>query len=112
MSALSEKMRKAREVRIDADKYVFVALRPTPLERQEKFRVGESSKAIMSFVVGWENVVESDLIPGGDPHPLKFDQDACSEWLSDRPDLFSAVVDGIITAYDEYASKLDAELGN
>ena len=57
MSALSDKMRKAREVRINADKYVFVALRPTPLERQEKFRVGESSKAIMSFVVGWENVV-------------------------------------------------------
>ncbi len=112
MSALSEKMRKAREVRVNAGKYVFIALRPTPLERQEKFSVGTGSKAILSFVVGWENVVESDLIPGGDPHPLKFDSDACAEWLSDRPDLFSLVVEGIITTYDAYAAKLDAELGN
>jgi hypothetical protein len=52
------------------------------------------------------------LIPGGDPHPLPFDSAACAEWLADRPDLFAAVVDGIVKSFEAYVQKLDATMGN
>ncbi len=115
MSALLQKMLRAREVRIVAGsprKHTFIARRPTPIEREEKFRGDTPARGILSLVIGWEDVIESDLIPGGDPHPLPFDQDACAEWLADRPDLFAAVVDGVVKAYEAYTKDLDDILGN
>lgn len=115
MSALLQKMLRAREVRItagDAGQYTFVARRPTPIEREEKFKGENPARALLSLVIGWEGVTEGDLIPGGDPHPLPFDAAACSEWLADRPDLFAAVVDGIVKAFEAYVQRLDATLGN
>ena len=115
MSALLQKMLRAREVRIVAGsprRYTFIARRPTPIEREEKFKGDTPARAILSLVIGWEDVTEADLIQGGDPHPLPFDQAACAEWLADRPDLFAAVVDGVVKAYEAYTKDLDDILGN
>ena len=115
MSAILQKMLRAREVRIVAGtngQHTFIARRPTPIERQEKFKGDNPSRGILSLVVGWEGVTEGDLLPGGDPHPLPFDAAACAEWLSDRPDLFAAVVDGIVKAYEAYEQRLETTLGN
>ena len=115
MSVLQQKMLRAREVRINTGpnkQHTIIARRPTPIEREEKFKSGNPSRAVLSLVVGWEGVNESDLIPGGDPLPVPFDAAACEEWLSDRPDLFADVVSGIVEAYEEYARRLDETLGN
>ena len=115
MSALLQKMLRAREIRIIAGsprQHTFIVRRPTPIEREEKFKGDSPARGILSLVIGWENVTEGDLIPGGDPHPLAFDQDVCAEWLADRPDLFAAVVDGVVKAYEAYTRQLDDVLGN
>ena len=65
MSALSAKIRKARELRVEAGGFVFTVLRPTPLEREEKIRGESAARGILSLVIGWENVTEGDLI--GEP---------------------------------------------
>lgn len=106
MSALSEKIRKAREIRVSAGGFTFVARRPTDLEMLALRGTGAPER-ILPFVIGWEGVKELDLIAGGDPHPLAFDADACAEWLADRPDLFGPVVDGIIGAYQAHATALE-----
>lgn len=113
MSALSQKMRRAREVRVPAGKHTFVIERPTPEDMGEIKRVGASQAALKRFVVGWEDVTELDLgLPGGDPHPLPFDADACSEWLADRPDLMSAVGDAVLKSYVAYREKLEQQAKN
>ena len=112
MSALANKLRRAREVRIPCGHFTLIAQRPTPLEHEERIRNGNPARGILSLVIGWEDVTEADLIPGGDPHPLPFDAEACAEWLADRPDLFAAVVDGVVKAYEAYTKDLDDILGN
>jgi hypothetical protein len=112
MSALSAKIRKARELRVEAGGFVFTVLRPTPLEREEKIRGESAARGILSLVIGWENVTEGDLIPGGDPHPLPFDAEACAEWLSDRPDLFAGIADAVVKGFEAHVLKIEDALKN
>lgn len=112
MSTLSQRMRRAREVRVPAGKYTFVIERPTPEDIAE-LRGGVSHAALKRFVIGWEGVTELDLgLPGGDPHPLPFDADACSEWLADRPDLMDVVGDAVLQAWVAYRDKLEQQAKN
>ena len=109
MSALAEKIRKSRESVIEAGGFQFTIRRPTDMEMVE-FYQKRDPKQLLRFVVGWGRVRELDLFPGGDPHPAKFDPEACEEWLSDRADLFSPVVTGITDAYQAHKSAMeDAE---
>lgn len=105
MSALVEKLRRAREERVEVGGFTFTVRRPTDIEMLE-MRGGGSIARLLRFVVGWDGVKESDLIPGGDPHPLAFDAEACGEWLSDRPDLLDPLAARIMARYQEHAEKL------
>ena len=109
MSALLDKMRRAREQRVEAGGFFFTVRRPTDIEFLAFAKVREPV-ALLRFVVGWDRVNEIDLVPGGAPTPAAFDSDACVEWLSDRPDLFGPVVDAVIAAYENHqAKRADAE---
>ena len=112
MSALADRIRRAREVRIPCGHFTIIAQRPTPLEHEERIRHGSPARGILSFVCGWEAVTESDIILSGDPHPLPFDHDACSEWLADRPDLFAKVAEALVVAFKRHCEDLDASMGN
>ena len=112
MSALLQKLLKAREKRVTLGKFVFVVRRPTPLEHEEKLRKGDVARGILSFVVGWENVTEGDIVPGGDPHPLAFDAAACAEWLADRPDLFEPIARAVVDAFGAHVRELESALKN
>ena len=111
-SALYAKLRKAREMRVEAGGFTFLVLRPTPLEREEKLRGGNVARGILSLVVGWEGVKELDLVKGGDPHPLPFDAEACAEWLADRPDLFAEIADAVVKGFEAHIKRLDDALKN
>lgn len=104
MSKLAEKMRKAREVRIEVREHVFIVLRPTDMDVMD-FNGGITPRILSRFVAGWENVKEMDLLPGGDPHPLAFDADALVEWVSDDPEIFAALINGMTDAYAEHQKK-------
>jgi len=112
MSALLQKMLKARERRVTVGAHTFVVRRPTPLEYEEKMRGGNVARSILDFIVGWEGVTEGDLVSGGDPHPLAFDQAACAEWVSDRPDIFEAIAKAIVDGFSDRIASLESSLKN
>jgi hypothetical protein len=101
MSALSEKIRKARELRVEVGGKVFVVLRPTTLDMID-LQGKTAARAIMPHIIGWEGVTSLDLYPGGDSIPVPFDSDACAEWLSDRVDLLGPIAQAAVDAYDAH----------
>ena len=111
MSALIDKMRRAREQRVTAGNHTFVIRRPTELEML-RFQQDRSPEKLMSFVVGWDGVTEGDILSGGDPHQLPFDQSVLVEWLADRLDLFGPVTSAIISAYELHARTKDEAVKN
>lgn len=99
---LADKMRKAREMRVEVGGYVFVVRRPTDVEWYDKIIGTGPISRFIDFVVDWEGVKEADLLNGGDPHPLKFDRQACFEWLSDRADLYGPLIQAINESFDKH----------
>lgn len=106
--SLVDKIRKARETKIEAGGFGFVIRRPTALEMAEMPAISRG-RAILPFIIGWENVKEVDLIPGGDPHPLAFDAAACAEWLGDRLDILAPLATQIFDAYTAHQKLLSEQ---
>jgi hypothetical protein len=105
--SLADKMRKARESVVTVGEYKFTVRRPTDVEANALRADGRLSvAAFIPFVVGWDGVREMDMLPGGDPHPLAFDADACKEWLADRPDLLTPISNAIMDAYLAHVAAL------
>lgn len=111
MSKLAEKIRKAREKRMEVDGFGFTVRRPTDLDMLE-LRGGVSPRMLMAYVVDWDGVKEIDLIPGGDGAPLAFDAEACAEWVADRPDIFAALVNEIMDSYRAHQEAQEAAKKN
>lgn len=107
MSALLNKLRKAREQIVEVGGFKFTIRRPTDLEMIELGAHGSSAR-LLPFVVGWEGVKELDIIPGGDPTPAPFDADVCADWLSDRPDLWGEIASEIVGSYRKHCKDLEA----
>ena len=122
MSTLAEKIRKAREFRIEAGGHLFTVRRPTELEMVELQAVRAAAeteqqnaralRAIIPFIVGWQNVTELDLWSGGTGAPAPFDAEACAEWLTDRVDLLLPIAKAAIDAYWQHREKQAAAVKN
>lgn len=111
MMGLADKIRKAREQSVEVGGYTFTVRRPTDVE-MIALRGDGSVARLFPFIVGWDGVKELDIIPGGDPHPLAFDGEACREWLSDRPDLLGPLVEIILGSYRKHAEALEGAAKN
>jgi len=111
MSALSEKIRKARELRVEAGGHVFVVLRPTTMDMID-LQGQTAARAILKHIIGWEKVTTLDLFPGGDGLPAPFDSDACAEWLSDRVDLLGPIAQAAVDAYDAHRQRIEDSAKN
>lgn len=111
MSALSEKLRKAREIKVEAGGFTFIVRRPTDMEMVE-LRGEKFARAILPYIVGWEGVTEIAVLGTGAPHPVDFDQQACSEWLQDRLDILGSVVNAVFDAYSKHTEKLAESVKN
>lgn len=104
MSALGDKLRRARESTVDCDGMVFTIRRPTDIEAWNA-RDKEGIDVVCGFVVGW-NLTELQLgLPGGSGVPVEFDADALREFLSDRPELIRQLSDAVTAAYVDHANK-------
>lgn len=100
MSALAERLVRAREEWVRAGAHEFLVRRPALLAL-----AGVETRALVCrAVVGWRNVTEGDVFDGGSSRPVQFEAALAEEWLSDRPDLFAPVLEKLemmITAYSE-----------
>jgi hypothetical protein len=107
MSALAEKIRRAREMRVEAGGFTFICRRPTDIEMLRITQAGDVA-AFIPHVIGWEGVTENDICPGSSTEPLAFDAAACAEWLADRQDLLGRVMNKLRDAWADYKKQLEA----
>jgi hypothetical protein len=124
MSALLEKLRRARQSTIVIGDHSFVIERPTPMAAmdwlqsdgdsisadgiKQFFEVHFSLKndvwrrvaqyAIENFVVGW-NLKEIDIIPGGTPIEAPFQSELFLVWVADYPAIVTKLAYEILNAY-------------
>lgn len=104
MSALGDKLRRARESTVDCDGMGFTIRRPTDIEAWNA-RDKDGIDVVCNFVVGW-NLTELQLgIPGGSGAPVEFDTDALREFLSDRVELIGQLSSAITAAYVDHANQ-------
>lgn len=109
--SLADKIRKAREVKVEIDDFTFTVRRPSDLEMIE-LQKQSAARAILDFVIGWDGVSELSMFDGGSPHPLPFDKAACSVWLEDRLDILSKIVAAVFKSYEDHALKIAETVKN
>jgi len=98
----AEKIRRARESKIEAGGHSFTIRRPTDLDMAE----GPSGiDLIKRHVVDWD-LKEMDVFPGGNPEPAAFEAETWAEWIADRPDLWRPLSKAINDAYVAHAKAL------
>ena len=95
------RFQKSRESDVKAGGYTFVIRRPSQLDVA---RVGAEGGNVgldfaCRYVVGWPGLLESDLLPGGDPEPVEFDSDLFVAWIADKPDLWQPIIAGVIESF-------------
>lgn len=106
MADLIEKLRRARERRVEVGGFDFTVRRPTDIEALE-LRRGCGLGDLLRFVVGWGKVKELDIVPGGGPEPVPFDAALAAEWLADRPDLLQPLADEVLDGYRDHVAALE-----
>lgn len=108
--SLLDKIRKAREVGVEAGGRKFTIRRPTD---EEAMAFGKSNllEIVKKFVIGWE-LKELDLIPGGDGAAVKFDPELFAEWVADQPEVWEPLGTAILNAYKAHTDKRDASVKN
>jgi len=104
--SLTEKIRAARRHRVTVGAHTFIVQRPTDLEMLELNAAGPvDARRILRFLVDWEAVNEIDIIPGGSPTAVPFDYGVASEWLGDRLDLMTPIIEGVLSAFSAHQEK-------
>lgn len=108
MSALIEKIRKARESTVEVNGRKFTIRRPTEAEQAELFGGGKVSalEIVRRFTVGWD-LQEMDLFNGGNPVPVAFDADVWREYVNDVPELWEPLADAIINVIKAHREKVE-----
>ena len=107
---LIEKIRKARQRQVEAGGFTFTVSRPTDIEAAKLGKAGTSE--LLEYVTGWSKVYEFDLIPGGSPQEVPWDKDVCREFLADRPDLWSPLVEAVLESYSQHVKTLEDNAKN
>ncbi|WP_333710373.1 hypothetical protein [Malikia spinosa] len=108
--SLIDRLRKAREIRIEAGGQVFTALRPTDMDMVGL--IGADGYALLKFVIGWE-MTELDLgIPGGSGEAVPFQPDLFAEWIKDQPALWTPLIIAIKDAYAAHSERLEQAAKN
>jgi hypothetical protein len=100
---LLEKLRRARETKVEADGHVFTVRRPTDAELSGLANC-TTTDLVRRFVVGWD-LQEVDIIPGGDAVAVPFDGELWSEWIADRPTLWGPLSLGVMEAYSRHVEE-------
>lgn len=105
MASIADKMRKARQRQVEAGGFKFTIRRPTDLEAS---RLGKArTEDLLAYVVGWSDVMEIHLVPGGTSVEVPWDEEVCREFLADRPDLWDPLATAVLTLYTEHVAALE-----
>lgn len=101
--SLIDKIRKAREVAVEADGKQFTIRRPTD-EEAAQLQEATAIVYVKKFTMDWE-LTELDIIPGGGPEKVPFDAALFAEWVADKPTLWIPLGTAILDAYRAHCEK-------
>lgn len=108
-AAVIAAMRRAREGSTELDGFKFIWRRPTDVEATALYQQDASPAQIAAqFVVGWERVHESDLLPSGGSDAVPFSRELWAEWVADRPHWWEPISSAVLAAYRAHAETLKA----
>jgi len=112
--SLADKIRRARESSFQLGDVTIRIRRPTDLQAMGMHyaTLEDGVAGVSKFVIDWSGVNEVDLIPGGNPTPVPFDPEDFVEWISDKPEHWKPLINGVLQAYKLHRKELDAELKN
>lgn len=107
--SLTEKIRKARQSVVVHGSWRFTITRPTDMDMLEFQSAGRVTQGelLKRFVIGWDGVNETDIIPGGSGVPVAFSVELFAEWIADRPYLWDALTGAIINSYRAHEKSLE-----
>lgn len=99
--SLIDKLKKSRETSVVVEGKTFHVRRPTDLEMVELHQSGQVTQGdvIKRYVLGWDGVLEIDIIPGGTGIPVPFEAELFGEWISDHPEYWKELTDAILNLY-------------
>jgi hypothetical protein len=110
--SLIDKIRRARQVAVEAGGKPFTIRRPTD---EEAIAISRDNASLLDvvkrFTVGW-GLQEVDLVPGGSPVAVPFDADLFGEWVADQPEVWEPLGNAIMDAYKAHADKRDTAAKN
>jgi hypothetical protein len=110
---LLNRLRKNRELRVTFGKFIFIARRPTDVEVLELQRKNDAFTSIaQNYVIGWEGVIEDDIIGGGGTDVVPFSAELWHEWSSDHPDFWQPITDAVLAAYKSHSEGLAQDAKN
>lgn len=103
--SLIDKIRAARELKVEVEGKEFTIRRPTD-EEAIAFRAEKPGlvEIVKRFTVGW-NLQAIDIDPGGEAIPVKFDNELFAEWVADHPEVWEPLGEKILDAYKAHVAK-------
>jgi hypothetical protein len=105
--SLVARLRKNRELKVEVGKFKFIAMRLTDVEALDVHRRNaDLSELAQRFVIGWENVVEDDIVGGGVMTAVPFDAETWAEWCAERTDFWTPNGSAILDAYKLHRDRL------
>jgi len=112
--SLIEKIRKSRQSRVRHGSWEFTITRPTDMDMLDFRAAGRVTQGdlLKRFVMGWDGVTETDVIPGGSGVAVPFSADLFAEWIVDRPYLWDILTAAIIDGYKAHEAALEESAKN
>jgi hypothetical protein len=114
---LQAQLLKGRESKVTVGRMSFTIRRPTEMELIRMRKPGTNLvdvnlDTIQTHVIGWENVLESDLVTGGASDAVPFDPALYAAWVEDRPDIWMPLIEAFGKAVSEQEKRMQDLRGN
>lgn len=107
MATLAERVRAGREKWVKSGGHEFLLRRPTDLQ-MVAWRNDTNDAFLAKVIVGWK-LKEHEIAPGGSGEVPPFDPEAFVEWVGDRPDIASELIQKAIAEYKAHTEAKDAQ---
>lgn len=101
MSALAERIRKARQFKREIEGWKLILRRPTEEEGARIFTrdMVEFVELAKDYVIGWEGVKEADIVVSGTTDEVPFESDVWREVVCDHPELWRPIAEEVTNAW-------------
>ncbi len=110
--SLLDRVRLSRQSTVKVGAWEFTTTRPTDMDMLEISGKITQASLLQRFVVGWANVSEADIYPGGTGQPAEFSTELFAEWVADKPDLWNPLTDAIIGSYRAHKDEVEDSAKN